>query len=146
MNKVILSGKIGKDVQFREGKVNVAGFSFATTEYVKNGENFVEETEWHTIKVFGKTAEKVKAYGKGDYLEIEGKIKTNKYKNKDGVEVVVKEIIADRVTRVRKAEVKVAPQPAQPVQPAQQVQQPQQSVNISQEIFQDQNADGDLPF
>lgn len=143
MNKVILSGKIGKDVQFREGKVNVAGFSFATTEYVKNGDNFVEETEWHTIKVFGKTAEKVKAYGKGDYLEIEGKIKTNKYKNKDGVEVVVKEIIADRVTRVRKAEVKVAPQPAQP---AQQVQQPQQSVNISQEIFQDQNADGDLPF
>lgn len=143
MNKVILSGKIGKDVQFREGKVNVAGFSFATTEYVKNGENFVEETEWHTIKVFGKTAEKVKAYGKGDYLEIEGKIKTNKYKNKDGVEVVVKEIIADRVIRVRKAEVKVAPQPAQP---AQQVQQPQQSVNISQEIFQDQNADGDLPF
>lgn len=142
MNKVILSGKIGKDVQFREGKVNVAGFSFATTEYVKNGDNFVEETEWHTIKVFGKLADKVKAYGKGDYLEIEGKIKTNKYK-KDGVEVVVKEIIADRVTRVRKAEVKVAPQPAQP---AQQVQQPQQSVNISQEIFQDQNADGDLPF
>lgn len=140
MNKVILSGKIGKDVQFREGKVNVAGFSFATTEYVKNGENFVEETEWHTIKVFGKTAEKVKTYGKGDYLEIEGKIKTNKYKNKDGVEVVVKEIIADKVTRVRKAEVKVAPQPVQAVQ------QPQQSVNISQEIYQDQNADGDLPF
>jgi single-strand DNA-binding protein len=140
MNKVILSGKIGKDVQFREGKVNVAGFSFATTEYVKNGENFTEETEWHTIKVFGKLADKAKAYGKGDYLEIEGKIKTNKYKNKDGVEVVVKEIIADRVTRVRKAEAKVVPQPVQAVQ------QPQQSVNISQEIYQDQNADGDLPF
>lgn len=136
MNKVILSGKIGKEVQFREGKVNVAGFSFATSEYVKNGENFVEETEWHTIKVFGKTADKVKTYGKGDYLEIEGKIKTNKYKNKDGVEVTAKEIIADKVTRVRKAEVKAAPQPIQQ----------QQSVNISQEIYSDTSSDPDLPF
>lgn len=139
MNKVILSGKIGKEVQFREGKVNVAGFSFATSEYVKNGENFVEETEWHTIKVFGKTADKVKTYGKGDYLEIEGKIKTNKYKNKDGVEVTAKEIIADKVTRVRKAEVKAAPQPVQS-------QVVPQSVNISHEIYSDTNDEPDLPF
>lgn len=139
MNKVILSGKIGKDVQFREGKMSVAGFSFVTSEYVKSGDNFVEESEWHTIKVFGKLADKVKTFVKGDYLELEGKIKTNKYKNKDGIEVTAKEIIADKVTRVRKAEVKVAPQPVQP-------QMVQQSVNISQEIYNDAASDPDLPF
>ena len=136
MNKVILSGKIGKEVQFHEGKVNVVGFSFATSEYVKKGDEFVEETEWHTVKVFGKLADKVKAYGKGDYLEIEGKIKTNQYE-KAGIKVTLKEIIADRVTRVRKAETKVATQP---------VQQPQQSVNISDEILNTPQTDGDLPF
>ena len=135
MNRVILSGHIGKDVQVREGKVMVAGFSFVTKEYVKNGDSFVEESEWHTIKAFGRLAEKVKSYSKGDYCEIEGKIKTSKYKNKDGVDITMKEIIADRVTRVRKAE----PKATAPTQP-------QQSVNISQEIYTDQSSDGNLPF
>lgn len=134
MNRIILSGKVGKDVQFREGKVSVAGFSFATSEYVKNGDTYTEDTEWHTVKTFGKLAEKIKSYTKGDYLEIEGKIKTNKYKNKEGIDVSIKEVIADRITRVRKAEVKTAPAA------------PQKSTDISQEIYNNTDSSGDLPF
>ena len=58
MNRVILSGKIGKDVQFREGRVMVAGFSFATTDYVKDGDNLIKdanvEKTIYTHGTFGK--------------------------------------------------------------------------------------------
>lgn len=82
-NRVILLGNVGQDpetFQFDNGNKKTS-FPLATTEKYtdKNGKK-AEETEWHTIVVFGKQAEVAEKYvKKGTFLYIEGKIKTRTY-------------------------------------------------------------------
>lgn len=145
MNKVILTGIVGKDATSAvKNNITIAAFSLATSEMVKKGDNYENQVEWHNIKVFGKLAEKAKDYHKGDYLELSGKIKTNKYQNKEGNNVVIVEIIADSIRRIRKSETSnQSQQTQQPQQQRQQSQQQPQQVNdnlLSDEDF------GDLPF
>ena len=87
INKVILVGNVGADPQIRTvGDRKVASFNLATTEKYKdrNGQ-MVENTEWHSISVWEKLAEIVESYvKKGTQLYVEGKIKTEKYTDKDG--------------------------------------------------------------
>lgn len=90
INKVILIGNIGKDPEIRSmnNGIIAANFSIATTEIHKNpnGEK-VKVTEWHNMAFFGKLAEIIRDYAKkGSLVYAEGKIKTEKYKAKDGTE------------------------------------------------------------
>jgi single-strand DNA-binding protein len=86
MNKVILMGRIGQDPEIiQSGENKIAKFSLATNESYKdkNGQK-VEQTEWHSIVVFGKQAEIAeKWFKKGNQLLVEGKIKTDSWE-KDG--------------------------------------------------------------
>ena len=64
INKVILVGHLGKDPEVRhlDGGVTVASFPLATSEtYNKDGKR-VEQTEWHRITAWGKTAELIEKY------------------------------------------------------------------------------------
>jgi len=82
MNKVILIGRLGKDPELRMTQTNmpVVNFSLATSSKYK-GE---EQTEWHNIVCFNKTAEIAEKYlNKGALVAIDGKIKTSSYE-KDG--------------------------------------------------------------
>ena len=55
-----------------------------------------EATEWHRIAFFGKLAEIAGQYlKKGSQVYIEGKLRTRKWTDKDGVEKYSTEIIAD---------------------------------------------------
>jgi single-strand DNA-binding protein len=137
MNKVILTGTVGKDTSHTQKTVAIASFPFATQEMVKKGDSYENQTEWHNIKAFGKLADKAKDFHKGDYLEITGKIKTSQYQNQEGVKVSVTEIIADSLKRIRKAEVKEVKK---------EMPQPTQSRDISEDIYSDTNTQGDLPF
>lgn len=90
INKAILVGNIGKDVEvkFMQNGTAMANFSVATTESWIDKETGKKtgRTEWHNISVFGKTAEYVGKYArKGTKVYVEGKIETKKY-TKDGVE------------------------------------------------------------
>jgi len=86
MNKVILMGRIGQDPEIiKSGENKIAKFSLATNENYKdkNGQK-VEQTEWHSLVVFGKQAEIAeKWFKKGNQLLIDGKIKTDSWE-KDG--------------------------------------------------------------
>ncbi len=88
MNKVILIGNVGgtPEVRTLENGVKVANFSIATTErYTDKKGGKVEQTEWHRLEVWNglaKVAETI--IEKGDRLCIEGKIKTEKWEDKDG--------------------------------------------------------------
>ncbi|MEI7763751.1 MAG: single-stranded DNA-binding protein, partial [Comamonadaceae bacterium] len=63
----------------------------------KTGE-MVEETEWHRVTFFGKLAEIVGQYlKKGRSVYVEGRIKTRKYTDKDGVEKFATDIIANEM-------------------------------------------------
>jgi single-strand DNA-binding protein len=77
----------------------VANVTIATSSKYKGKDgNMVEETEWHRVTFFGKLAEIVGQYlKKGRSIYVEGRIKTRKYTDKDGVEKYATDIIANEM-------------------------------------------------
>lgn len=101
LNKVLLIGRVGKDPEsIQNHSTNIVKFSLATSEkYKPKGGEPVEETEWHNIVMFSKLAEIAEKYvNKGDLLYIEGKLKTNKYTDKNGVDRWSTSILANQMT------------------------------------------------
>ena len=102
INKVILIGNLGKDPEIRhlEGGVAVARFPIATSETYKDKTgNKVERTEWHNIVAWRGLAEVSEKYlKKGQSVYIEGKIRTNNYQDKEGIQRYSVEIVADNMT------------------------------------------------
>ena len=102
VNKVILVGNLGKDpeVRYLDSGVAVANFSLATTENYKNkrGEK-VSQTEWHNIVLWRGLAEVAEKWlKKGSSVYIEGKIRTNKWEDKEGNTRYNTEILGDNMT------------------------------------------------
>ena len=90
VNKVILVGNLGKDPDVRglSNGESVANIAIATSNKYKNraGE-MVDETEWHNAVLFGRLAEIAGKYlKKGSSVYIEGRLKTEKYTDKNGIE------------------------------------------------------------
>ncbi|MAX05303.1 MAG: single-stranded DNA-binding protein [Flavobacteriales bacterium] len=102
VNKVILVGNLGKDpeVRYLDNGVAVANFSLATTENYKNKEGErVSQTEWHNIVLWRGLAEVAEKYlKKGASIYVEGKIKTRKWEDKEGVTRYTTEILGDNMT------------------------------------------------
>jgi single-strand DNA-binding protein len=89
VNKVILIGRAGKAAEVREvGSDKKASFSLATSESYKNrNDEWVENTEWHNIEAWGRLADIAAKYvAKGLTIYVEGSIRSEKYKDKDGIE------------------------------------------------------------
>ena len=82
MNKVIISGRITRDVvvtQTKKKNVPVAYTVLAFNKnFLHNGE-WKRETHYFDLKAFGKTVEKMKKLQKGDKVLVEGILKTEKY-------------------------------------------------------------------
>ena len=102
MNKVILIGRLGKEPETRYLQNNdpVCAFSLATSEKwndKQTGEK-KEATEWHNIVLYRRLAEIAQQYcHKGDLIAIEGKIQSQKYTGKDGIERTAYRIIASEL-------------------------------------------------
>jgi single-strand DNA-binding protein len=101
VNKVILIGNIGRDVELRHAPsgLAVAKFSLATNEVRKdrNGQR-QEQTEWHNIVAFGKLAEFCAQYlGKGRTVYVEGSIRTRSYDDEKGNRRYFTEIISQTI-------------------------------------------------
>jgi single-strand DNA-binding protein len=95
INKVILMGRLGKDPVIRKlesGRV-VANISLATNEsYVKDGQR-MESTEWHYLEMWDQQAlDAEKHFKKGSVLYIEGKLRTEKYVDAEGVEKQLRKV------------------------------------------------------
>jgi len=101
VNKVILVGNLGRDpeVRYLPSGDPVANVTIATSsKYKSKTGEMVEETEWHRVTFFGKLADIVGQYLKnGRSVYIEGRIKTRKYTDKDGVEKYATDIIANEM-------------------------------------------------
>ncbi len=101
LNRVSLIGHLGQDpeiVKISESNC-VAKVSIATTESYRNklGE-LTTQTDWHSLVIWGKLAEVAgKHLKKGSKLFVEGKLKSRKYKDKQGVTKHVTEIIVDNI-------------------------------------------------
>lgn len=101
VNKVILIGNLGADpdTRYLPSGDAVANVNVATTEKWKNKDGEQQEhTEWHRVAFFGKLAEIAAQYlKKGSPVYVEGRIRTNKYTDKDGNERYSTQIIVDRM-------------------------------------------------
>ena len=102
INKVIIIGNAGKDSEVRylaDGSA-VTNITVATSEKWKDkasGEQ-KEATEWHRIVMYGKVAEIAGQYvKKGTSAYYEGKLKTRKWTDKDGVDKYTTEVVCDKL-------------------------------------------------
>ena len=97
LNKVELIGHLGAKptIRYTAEKDPVASFSVATSQRWRDKNNEIKEhTEWHLIVAFGKTADNIGKYlSKGSKVQIEGKLKTRSYDDKEGNKRYVTEVI-----------------------------------------------------
>jgi len=102
VNKVILIGNLGRDPETRStpSGSQVCNVTIATSRNWKdkNSGDRVEETEWHRVVFYDRLAEIAGEYlRKGRPVYVEGRLKTRKWTDKDGVEKYTTEIIAEQM-------------------------------------------------
>ena len=100
-NKVQLIGNVGNDPEIKtfDGGKKVANLTIATNENYKNekGEK-VEQTEWHKVVAWGKTAEIIEKFvTKGKEVAIEGKLTHRSYEDKNGDKRYITEVVANEI-------------------------------------------------
>ncbi len=100
-NQVQLIGNTGDDpkVTSLDNGKKVARFSMATNEVYRDSNGAkVQDTQWHQIIAWGKTADIIEQYvAKGSELAIQGKLKSHSYTAKDGHTRYVTEVHAEQV-------------------------------------------------
>lgn len=96
LNKIMLIGNLGKDPVVRtfENTGNkVANFSLAVSSKDRDGN---EKTEWFDIAVWGRQAEIAEKFlKKGKNIFVEGRIQSRMYKDNNGVDRKVYEVVAE---------------------------------------------------
>jgi single-strand DNA-binding protein len=102
VNKVIIVGNCGRDPETRYMPDGAAltNVSIATAYRWKDkasGEQ-KEETEWHRVAFRGRLAEIAGEYlKKGSPVYVEGRLRTRKWTDKEGVEKYTTEIVAEQM-------------------------------------------------
>jgi single-strand DNA-binding protein len=102
LNKVTLIGNLGRDPETRytpDGAA-ITNLSIATTSSWKdkNSGEKKEETEWHRCVFYNRLAEIAGEYlKKGSSIYVEGRLKTRKWQDKEGVEKFTTEIVVDQM-------------------------------------------------
>ena len=101
LNKVMLIGNVTRepDIRVTAGGTKVANFTIATNEKWKdrNGQE-QEHSEFTRVTIFGGTAEVVEKYvSKGTRLYVEGRLRTEKWQDRDGNDRYTTEVRAHSV-------------------------------------------------
>lgn len=115
LNKTMLIGRVGQNPDVKtinEQGRKAAQFSLATTERYKdrNGE-VKEQTEWHNIVAFDKTAELIEKFvTKGMLLYVEGKLRTRSWDDQNGNKRYVTEVLVSAIQFLEKKEQSDTPQ------------------------------------
>jgi single-strand DNA-binding protein len=110
INRVQLMGNLGKDPELREfdnGKRRVR-LNLATSERFEFGTGVGKEnTQWHAVVAWGKTAEQVmQVLKKGSRISLDGRLVHGSYDGKDGQKRYFTEVVMNNFELVeRKAEV-----------------------------------------
>ena len=99
-NSVQLIGHLGVDPEVKTfDNSRMAKLSLATSEKYKNGDGeLVENTQWHNVIAWGKTAEIAEKYlKKGQEVAIRGKLQTRQYGDKDGNKRYMTEVVCNEL-------------------------------------------------
>ncbi len=100
-NRVQLIGHLGMnpEVKTLESGTKLAKFSLATNDsYVNTKGEKIEETEWHNVIAWNKTAELVESYlEKGKEVAIEGKLTTRSWDDEKGTKRYITEVVCNEI-------------------------------------------------
>ena len=149
LNKVIIIGNLGRDPESRymPSGEQVTSIAVATTDRWRDKAtgDMKEQTEWHRIAFFGKLAEIAGQYlKKGSQVYVEGRIRTRKYTDRDGVERYQTQIIADTMQMLGSKQ-DGSEQPAGTKQPAQRNSYAE-AKQTGRRPAQPTDDDSDIPF
>ena len=100
LNRVLLSGRMGKDPELRHTNSGtaVASFSLAVDRDFKDKQTGERATDWFDVTVWRSTAEYVSRYGsKGRVVNVDGKLQVREWTDKDGNKRRTVEVAADSV-------------------------------------------------
>src|SRR5713226_5057973 len=101
VNKVTLIGNLGRDAELaytNSGQaVSKVGLATSRRWQDKSSGEWQEETEWHNLVIWGKTAESLTPYlTKGQKVYVEGRIKSRNWE-KDGVKHYATDIVVENI-------------------------------------------------
>lgn len=99
INRVVLTGRLTKDVELRytPNGIAMASFTMAVNRAFSNQQG-EREADFIQIKVWRKTAETCANFlRKGSLVGIDGRIETGSYEGQDGKRVYTTNVVADSV-------------------------------------------------
>lgn len=103
MNKVVLTGRLTKDPEVRyttgENSTAIATFTLAVNRrFARRDDPNAVTADFIRCQAFGKTAEFVEKYfHKGQKADLEGRIQTGHYQNRDGQTVYTTDVIVENI-------------------------------------------------
>jgi len=100
LNKIMLIGNLGRDVEtrFTTGNVSISSFSMATTHSYKGKDgNWVNETTWHNVTVFNLSDFMKEQLKKGKKVYVEGRLSKRDYTDKEGIKRYSTDVISERI-------------------------------------------------
>ena len=142
LNNITMIGRLCADPELRKTSADTPVGSFRIANDAGKGKNGEKISIFLSCSIFGKQADTlVKYFRKGDLIAITGRLTQRNYTNKDGVDVTVTEIVADRIDFVTSKSEKPAGQAEQPEVVEAPVKQPEGKNLDSIDVVDD-----DLPF
>ena len=102
IDKVIIIGNLGQDPDTKAmpSGMTVCNLRIATSESWKDKQTgeMKEQTEWHSVAMFGRLAEIAGEYlRKGSQVYIEGRLRTRKWQDKQGNDRYTTEVVANEM-------------------------------------------------
>tara|TARA_Y100001938_G_scaffold111220_1_gene152165 strand:- start:2848 stop:3252 length:405 start_codon:yes stop_codon:yes gene_type:complete len=99
-NRVILAGNLTRDIELREtpGGASVADAGLAVNDRRKQGDEWVDETSFIDLTLWGRTAENAAEYlSKGSPILVEGRLKQDSWQNEAGEKRTKLKVVVDRL-------------------------------------------------
>ena len=100
VNKVILIGALGSDPEVKTTRADesMARMRVATNRRVQRNGQWEDETEWHSVVAFGKSADFAGKYlKKGRQVYVEGRLQTTKWIDKHQIERQSTSIVVETI-------------------------------------------------
>jgi len=105
-NRVQLIGNVGNNPEIKtlESGKKLAHLTIATNDVYRNGKgDKVEQTEWHRVTAWGKTAEIIEKFVvKGKEVAIDGKLTHRSYDDKNGEKRYITEVVVNEILLLSK--------------------------------------------
>tara|TARA_B110000908_G_C9900636_1_gene290894 strand:+ start:145 stop:567 length:423 start_codon:yes stop_codon:yes gene_type:complete len=103
INRVQLICNLGNDpkvIKTNQG-LEFVTLTAATNESYRQKDEWKTHTEWHNLVVFGKATDYAKKLKKGEQVFVEGKLRSNKWTDKEGVSRTAINVVVQKIHPIK---------------------------------------------